>query len=197
MSSRRNGDEATVTIKSMVVEKRVKNCHECLLVSRPPDPAPMTRRVSPQGPWLCLAMDLLGPLPNNDFIFVVIYYYSRYKEVKFLKKITSNEIINFLDELFSRLGYPKSVTTDKSRQFVSDEYRSYCANKNIEIVTSPPYWPQANGEVENMNRSIVKRLRIAHSNGTDYKKEIQKFLLMYNVTPHGITGKAPRELLFN
>ncbi|XP_058977362.1 uncharacterized protein K02A2.6-like [Musca domestica] len=179
------------------VEKHVKNCHECLLVSRPPHPAPMTRRVLPEGPWLCLAMDLLGPLPNNDFIFVVIDYYSRYQEVKFLKKITSNEIINFLDELFSRLGYPKSVTTDNGRQFVSDEFRSYCANKNIEIVTSPPYWPQANGEVENMNRSIVKRLRIAHSNGTDYKKEIQKFLLMYNVTPHGTTGKAPTELLFN
>lgn len=171
------------------VEKYVKNCRDCLLVSKPTPPAPMSRRVFPQGPWQCLAMDLLGPLPNHDFIFVVIDYYSRYQEVKFLRKITSSSIIDFLDEVFVRLGYPKSITTDNGRQFVSDEFKSYCADKNIEIMMSPPYWPQANGEVENMNRSIVKRLRIAHSHGTDYKKEIQKFLLMYNVTPHGTTGK--------
>ncbi|XP_061395874.1 uncharacterized protein K02A2.6-like, partial [Musca vetustissima] len=179
------------------VGKYVKNCRHCLLVSQPQYPAPMIRRVFPEGPWLCLAMDLLGPLPNHDFILVVIDYYSRYQEVKFLKKITSSAIIDLLEEIFSRLGYPKSITTDNGRQFVSDEFKGYCADRNIEIITSPPYWPQANGEVENMNRSIVKRLRIAHSNGSDYKKEIQKFMLMYNVTPHGTTGKAPTELLFN
>ncbi|XP_055850620.1 uncharacterized protein K02A2.6-like [Episyrphus balteatus] len=179
------------------VENCVKKCYDCLLVSRPINPVPMKRQQFPEGPWLCLAMDLLGPLPNHDFVFVVIDYYSRYHELKFIRRITSSVIIEILEELFSRLGYPESIKADNGRQFVSQELKDYCGNNNIKLITSPPYWPQANGEVENLNRSILKRLQIANTKGLDYKKEILKFILMYNVTPHGTTGKAPSELLFN
>lgn len=47
-----------------------------------------------------------------------------------------------------------------------------------------------------MNKSILKRLKICHANKNDYQTELQKFILMYNVTPHGTTGKTPSELLF-
>ncbi|XP_055904764.1 uncharacterized protein K02A2.6-like [Eupeodes corollae] len=141
-------------------------------------------------------MDLLGP-PNYDFGFVIIDYYSRYQETKFVKNITSSEIIGILEEIFCRLGYPKSIREDNGRQFVSSEFKSFCDKNNIDLITSPPHWPQANGEVENMNKSILKRLQIAHGKGADYRKEVQKFTIMYNVTPHGSTGKSPSELLFN
>nr|CAI5869100.1 unnamed protein product [Callosobruchus analis] len=36
----------------------------------------------------------------------------------------------------------------------------------------------------------------AHANNKNYQKEIQKFILMYNVTPHGTTGKSPSQFLF-
>lgn len=48
-----------------------------------------------------------------------------------------------------------------------------------------------------MNKSLVKRLKIAHANKTNYKEAIQKFILMYNVTPHSTTGTAPTELMYN
>ena len=47
-----------------------------------------------------------------------------------------------------------------------------------------------------MNKAILKRLQICHTNNTDYQTELQKFTLMHNVTPHGTTGKTPSELLF-
>jgi len=46
-----------------------------------------------------------------------------------------------------------------------------------------------------MNKSLVKRLKIACSKGEE--QEIQNFVMMYNVTPHGTTGAAPSELMFN
>jgi len=48
-----------------------------------------------------------------------------------------------------------------------------------------------------MNRSLVKRLKIAYTNKKNFKEEIQSFAMMYNVTPHGTTGSAPTELMFN
>ena len=177
-------------------EKFVKNCRDCLLVSQPNKPPPMTRRAFPEGPWQCLSMDLMGPLPNKDMILVVIDYYSRFTEIRFLKSTISSIIIKHLTEMFSRFGIPLSIRSDNGRQFISAEIENFFAKHNINFDRSPPYWPQANGEVENMNKSILKRLKIAHSKGEDYQTEIQKFLLMYNTTPHGTTGKSPSELLF-
>nr|CAH7737392.1 unnamed protein product [Callosobruchus chinensis] len=178
------------------VENFVKQCRDCLLVSQPNRQPPMTRHKFPEGPWQCLAVDLLGPLPNQESVFVVIDYYSRYQDIKFLRTTTATKIINYLNELFARFGIPKSIRSDNGRQFVSEEFKKFCNENNISLIHTPPYWPQANGLVENMNKSLVKRLQIAHSNKLDYKSELQKFILMYNVTPQGTTGKSPSELLF-
>lgn len=177
-------------------EQYVKACRDCILVSQPNRPPPMSRHKFPEGPWQCLAIDLMGPLPNKDMVLVIIDYYSRYQEIQFLKTTTSAVIIDQLSEIFVRLGYPKSIRADNGRQFVSSEFRQFCHNHGIELIQTPPYWPQANGEVENANKSILKRLQIAYSNNKDYHKEIQKYVLMYNVTPHGTTGKSPSQLLF-
>ena len=57
-------------------------------------------------------------------------------------------------------------------------------------------WPQANGEKEKQNHSILKRLRIAQALGRNWKSEMEKFLMMYRSTPHSTTGASPAELLF-
>jgi len=47
-----------------------------------------------------------------------------------------------------------------------------------------------------MNKSLVKRLKIAYASRSN-NKELQKFVLMYNVTPHSTTGAAPTQLMYN
>lgn len=177
-------------------EKFVKACRDCLLVSKPSHPPPMMRHKFPDGPWQCLAMDLMKATEIPEEILVVIDYYSRYQEIKFIKPSTSVTIIGQLKEMFSRLGIPKSIRADNGRQFTSREFHEFCEHNNIKVIHTPPYWPQANGEVENMNRAILKRLQISHAANRDYKAALQEFTLMYNVTPHGTTGKSPSELLY-
>ncbi|KAG5863497.1 hypothetical protein JTB14_025530 [Gonioctena quinquepunctata] len=179
------------------VEQFVKHCRDCLLVSRPENHPPMARHSFPKGPWECLAIDLMGPLPNQEQVLVVIDYYSRYQSIKFLRTTTSSVIIRHLEDLFCQLGIPKSIRADNGRQFSSQEFQDFCTRNNIQLIHTPPYWPQANGEVENMNKSILKRLQICQNNNRNYKGEIQKFIMMHNVTPHGTTGKSPSELIFN
>lgn len=83
-----------------------------------------------------------------------------------------------MQEMFYRLGLPKSLWTDNGRQYESKELKDFCKENNIELFTTPPYWPQANWAVENMNRSLEKHLKITHANKSKYELEIQKFLLM-------------------
>ncbi|XP_028412197.1 uncharacterized protein LOC114535020 [Dendronephthya gigantea] len=46
-------------------------------------------------------------------------------------------------------------------------------------------------------RTIEKSVRIAHSQGKNWKTELYRFLLDYRTTPHVTTGIAPTDLLFN
>lgn len=178
------------------VEKFVKNCRGCMLVAAPAAPVPMKRRELPSEPWQHLAMDFLGPLPSGHNLLVLVDYYSRYIEVDVMTNIDSKETIKRISAVFARFGLPISLTADNGRQLISDEFRSFCEENNIQLISTIPYWPQMNGEVERQNRSILKRLIISQSAKSDWRQDLNKYLLMYRSTPHSTTQKTPAEMLF-
>lgn len=55
----------------------------------------------------------------------------------------------------------------------------------------------ASSRVERQNRAIVKRFKIAHLEGNNWQKELQKFLLMFRSTPHFVTNIPPSRAQFN
>ena len=65
----------------------------------------------------------------------------------------------------------------------------------IEHIGTTPLWPQANGEIERQDRSILKRLRVAQAEGQNWKSDMGNFLMMYRSTPHSTTRISPAELL--
>lgn len=177
-------------------ENYVKKCYGCTLVAAPSAPEPMKRTQLPSKPWQHLAIDFCGPLPSGHNLFVIVDYYSRYVEVEVMKKIDSAETIKRLRTTFARFGLPISITSDNGRQFISDEFRKFCDINNIQLITTTPYWPQMNGEVERQNRSILKRLIISQNTDRNWMDDLQEFLLMYRSTPHSTTLRTPAELLF-
>ncbi|XP_050540296.1 uncharacterized protein K02A2.6-like [Daktulosphaira vitifoliae] len=175
-------------------EKCIKSCHDCQIVSLPNHPPLMKRRKLPMGPWIDVAVDLLGPLPSGHYIFVVDYY-STYYEIDIFKNVEAKTIVKSLKRIFARFGNPITITCDNGGQFISQEYKSFCEENNIEIYNTIPLWPQANGEVERQNRSILKRLIIAQASKLDWEDELLKYLFMYRNTPYSVTGVSPSELL--
>lgn len=178
------------------VARIVDSCEGCRLVSQPERPEPMQRRKLPQSPWVDVAIDFLGPLPSGDYLLVIIDYFSRYKEVEVLRKITAFETAKCLENIFVRLGYPRTITLDNGRQFVSNEFDTYCKTRGIVLNRTTPYWPQENGLVERQNRSLVKRLKISQALKKDWKEDLLTYLSMYYSTPQSTTGKTPTELMY-
>lgn len=103
----------------------VQRCEGCRLVSLPERPEPMQRRQLPSNPWIDVAIDYLGPMPSGEYLLVIIDYYSRYKEVEIMTRITAKDTISRLDRIFTRLGYPVTITLDNARQFASDAANEY------------------------------------------------------------------------
>lgn len=134
------------------VRLTVKNCRGCLLVSQPDPPEPMSRRKMPSEAWIDLALDFLGPLPSGEYLLVVVDYYSRFKEVKVMNRITARDTIEVLEPIFVNNGYPQTITLDNARQFIGKELEEYCHIRKITLNHTTPYWPQANGQVERQNR---------------------------------------------
>ena len=179
------------------VEAKCKTCHGCQLVGLPTPPEPLKHTEFPSQPWQDLAADLMGPLPSGEYVFVVVDYYSRYFEVDILKSVTSATIIGSLERIFCTHGLPQSLKADNGPQFTSEEFGTFLETNGIQHRTSTPLWPQANGEVERQNRSLLKALKIAQAEKKNLKVEMRKFLTAYRTTPHSSTGVSPAKLLFN
>lgn len=177
------------------VEAKVKACFDCQIVSQPNPPEPMSRHPLPDGPWIEVAIDIMGPLPWNISLLVITDYFSRYFEVARLEKCSSTEIISILREVFARWGNPRKMISDNGRQFVSTELKEFCDREGIVLRHSTPYWPRNNGEVERQNRILKKSLTISYQNETDWWAELQRLLIMHRNTPHSVTGKCPAELM--
>ena len=144
------------------VESKCRSCHGCQLVGLPTPPEPIKSSPFPTQPWKDLAADLLGPLPSGEYLFAVVE-----AEVDVMKTVTSSKIIESLKAIFCTFGLPCSMKTDNGKQFVSDEFEEYLRENDILHRTSTPLWPQANGENERQNRTMMKALKIAQAEKKD------------------------------
>ena len=177
-------------------EKFVRSCHGCQLVSKQAAPEPLRPTKLPSGPWQDISVDLLGPLPSNDYILVAVDYYSRYYEIDIMKSVTSAKVIDSLEKMFTTHGSPVTLTSDNGPQFVSSEFAEFMKREGVFHRRVTPLYPAANGEVERQNRSLLKRLKIAQAENKDWKHEIRLYLRAYRCTPHSVTGVPPAELMF-
>ena len=95
-----------------------------------------------------------------------------------------------------KIWFPHSLKSDNGPQFVSEDFQKYLLENGIEHRKSPALWPQANGEVERQNRTLLKALKVAEAEGKKWQEELPKFLLAYRSTPQVSTGATPAYLMF-
>lgn len=178
-------------------ERKVKACQECLLVSLPNRPEPMNPSRFPNGAWEAVALDFKGPLPSGEYLLVVIDYFSKFIQVEVLSSISAQQLIKAMRSIFTNFGPPYSIRADNGSQINCEEFREFCREYDIKLIHTPPYWPQANGEVERMNQTIGKQLKISRSRKSDWKEDLKIFISNYHATPQSTTGISPAELMLN
>ena len=81
------------------VESYVQRCHVCQITGAMPAPEPISATPLPTGTWQD-SIDLLGPLPSQEYVLVIVDYNSRYYEVDFMMVTTSDRVIESLENVF-------------------------------------------------------------------------------------------------
>ena len=178
------------------VEELIKHCHTCEVTTASKSNAqPLAPTSLPEDTRDILAIDLQRALPSGDSLLVMIGSRSRYPFVYLIRNASAGKIIKSMNSTFSLFGYPKVLLSDNGPHFKSFEFRNYCEQYGIKQQLISPNYPAANGEVENMNRTLKKAIQRTCIEGKDWKEEIEKFLLAYCSTPYSSTGIAPANLL--
>lgn len=163
----------------------VTNCRVCAEYrDQPAEPMIPTR--TPSRPWERVAADIFHMKGSNYLL--VVDYFSRFPELCRLESLTSPHVVEQLKSVFSRHGIPEVLVSDNGKQFVSQEFDQFSREYRFRRVTSSPRYPQANGEVERMVKTIKGLLL----------KSNDPFLalLAYRDTP-GQLGSTPAELLMS
>ena len=97
-------------------------------------------------PFERIAVDLVGPIApvsdaGNRYILTVVDYATRYPEAIPLMKIEIERVAEALLEIFSRVGFPKEVLSDRGIQFTSDLMKEVTRLVSITQLFTTPCHP--------------------------------------------------------
>ena len=103
---------------------------------------------------------------------------------KVFLSISSKATIDLLKEDFAHFGYPHTIVLDNATCFTSNEFWTYCKDRNIIHLT---------GAEERFIQTFKQDLR---KSSKAPRKALQEFLMQYRRTPTS-RGHSPSELLNN
>ena len=106
----------------------------------------MQTRYVPLLPWQTVASDILEH--KNQNYLVVIDYYSKYIEALQLKGKASQDVIQGLNEIFSRYRYPQTLVA-----------RQYAYRCGMQITTIRPIYSQSNGLAKKAVHIVTKHVK--------------------------------------
>ena len=84
---------------------------------------------------------------------------TRFPEAVALNDITTSTVAEALLEIFSGVGLPLKVHSDRGSQFTSDMMQEVYRLPSVKQSTTSPYHAMGNGIVENFNKSLKNLLK--------------------------------------
>ena len=160
-------------------------------------------------PWDRLSIDFKGPVKGpRPYLLIVVDEFSRFPFVFPCKNTSSSSVIDCLSTLFSILGFPYNIHSDRGASFVSHEFRYFLTERGISSTTSSPYHPTGNSQCERINQTVWRTIKLLlhgkcwpESRWEDVLLEALHSIrslvcLATNETPHERLFRFPRRATF-
>jgi transposase InsO family protein len=148
------------------------------------------------------SLDILGPLPRtesgNRYILLITDYFSKWVEAVALSDIEAATVARaFIDHFVTRFGVPAQIHTDQGKQFEAKLFQEMCAILGADKTRTTPYWPQSDGFVERMNRTLEDLLsKMVQKNQRDWDMCLQIAMLAYRSSVQESTGYSPAQMMY-
>ena len=181
----------------------VKACDKCQRFSnfiRQPSEE-LTPMTAPW-PFAQWGLDIIGPfsigVKQLKFLVVGIDYFNKWVEAEALATITEKNIRSFVwRNIICRFGIPRVLVSDKGKQFDNSAFRDFCSELGIKNHYSSPAHPQANGQVEVTNQSLLKIIKTLLKGAKGiWPDELPSILWAYRTTSRTPTRETPFRLAY-
>ncbi|KAK9073364.1 hypothetical protein SSX86_007688 [Deinandra increscens subsp. villosa] len=153
-------------------------------------------------PFQKWGIDIVGPFPEAagrvKFLIVAVDYFTKWTEAKAVASITGQHVKKFVWEyIVCRFGLPLHIVSDNGKQFADDPFRGWCEELGIIQVFASVAYPQANGQVERINRSLIEGIKARLDKaGGGWVDELSHVLWAHRTMRKTSNGETPFSLTY-
>jgi transposase InsO family protein len=154
----------------------------------------------PDGRGRCIAIDFVGPLPNEDGRNCICTITDRSgADIRIFATrtdITAEDFaVQFFDNWFCENGLPEEIVSDRDKLFVSKFWRALHKLTGVKLQMSTSYHPQTDGASERTNKTIIQLLRYhVGRNQKGWARALPRVRFDIMNTVNASTGFSPFQL---
>ena len=132
------------------------------------------------------------------FLLIAIDYFTKWVEAEALAMITEAKVQNFVwKNIVCRFGIPRTIISNNGRQFDSHGFKSFCSSLGIKNKYLSLGHPQANGQTEVTNRTLLKIIKARLVEAKEaWLEELPGVLSAYRTTTQTPIGEMPYNLTY-
>jgi hypothetical protein len=181
----------------------VQKCHACQTYNQKiqSHPAPLHPVVS-VGPFAKWGIDFMTCHPHSTgghgYIIVAVDYFTKWAEAMPTFDNTGKTATVFLfNHVITRFGVPQAIVTDHGSHFKNFLMSELTEKLGLRHDKSTPYYPQANGQVEAINKFLITMLRwMIGIHKTSWHTMLFSALWAYQTFVKSATRFTPFRLLY-
>lgn len=153
-------------------------------------------------PFQRVAVDIIGPLSptsakGNRYVLTMVDFATRYPDAVALPSIETERIAEALLEMFSRVGVPREIVSDRGKSFTSNLMQELGRLLSFRQLPTTPYHPMANGLVERFNGTLKQMVRrMCQECPKQWDRYLAPLLFAYREVPQASLGFSPFDLLY-
>ena len=120
--------------------------------------------ISSPWPFARWRIDIMGPFPLRKkqlkFLVVAIDYFTKWVEAELVTMIMEAKVTSFVwKNIMTKFGVPCVIILDNGKQFDNPKFQKFCQDLGVKNRYFSPRHPQANGQIEVMNKSLLKIIK--------------------------------------
>lgn len=186
-----------------IVGDHIRKCITCITYNPPLNKLDGKMHIPEKGkvPFETVHADHLGPLAKtkgkNLHILAIVDDSTKFCKLYSAKTTNTQEVLKSLKRYKYDYSTPRRIITDRGSAFTSKQFKSFVDDYKIEHVMVATACPQANGQVERYNRTLVPLLaKLVEESGTEWDNVLADAEFLLNNTWNRSINNVPSVVLF-
>lgn len=183
------------------IKLHIRLCGECIVNKMPGGKrAGLLNPISPGNrPFETIHIDHLGPFARsrkgNSHLLVIVDNLTKVVKLNPCPDTSVKGVIQALKDMILDYGVPDRIISDRGTCFTSQKFEEFCLGFGIIHVLNSVRHPQANGQVERVNRTVLPIIQAYMKDEYDWDENIKSVQRDMNAAFNKTTGVAPIEAL--